>query len=758
MTEARCLRCGAAVTPGARYCMSCGADVSGEQSSVATRMVGGDTEERPVPQPRLSQADLLSLLRDDTLGDYEILAELGRGGMATVYLAHDIQLDRKVAIKVLNPAIAVGEGMVERFRLEARTAAKLSHPHIIPIHAVRETDQLVYFVMKFVVGRGLDAVLKELAPLPIPTVRTILTKVAEALGYAHRHGVIHRDIKPSNIMIDSEGMPIVTDFGIAKVTDRERLTQTGAALGTPTYMSPEQCSAGTITGASDQYSLGVMAYEMVTGRTLYEGESLVTVMYKHCHEPPPTPGDFGPNVPADLAKVIIRMLQKAPNDRWPAMEDALPALRGTDASMDDAVRTQMIEFAKGGTNASLLARVSTPRSPMPAVVPRGRSASAPTQRLPGPGHGRRSRWWLAALVVVTVAAAGALVALRPWERAAPPIEPAQATALPAESASTVPASDTAAELTAQDTAPAPVVSATPAPATRDEPTPPAAPMVRDVRITGAPPTLAEGQTVRLQAEVLDQRGRPLARTVAWTSSDPAVATVGGDGGVQALAPGQATLRAAVEGHSAEVALTVAAVVASVEVTPAADTVAPGQALPLAASPRDRQGRPLADRTVTWQSSDERVAVVSSSGRVTALAAGTVVIRATSDGRTGAARVTVAAPPASRPAEPPPVVENPQEAITGLVQAYAHALETKNITQVKALYPELDGAQERRTREALNAMEELHVRIAPAAITVDGSRATARVTGAWTYRGGRLDINNRYTFERRASGWVIVAID
>ena len=192
------------------------------------------------PLASLKPDALLEALRQATLGEYEVLAELGRGGMATVYLAHDIALDRKIAIKVMSPVLLSGEGMAERFKREARTAGQLSHPHIIPIYAVRESGALLYFVMKFVEGRPLDSIIREIGPLPIPMVQTILQQVGSALGYAHRRGVIHRDIKPANIMIDADGWAVVTDFGIAKVSEPQGLTMTGATIGTPSYMSPEQ--------------------------------------------------------------------------------------------------------------------------------------------------------------------------------------------------------------------------------------------------------------------------------------------------------------------------------------------------------------------------------------------------------------------------------------------------------------------------------------------------------------------------------------
>ena len=163
--------------------------------------------------------------------------------MATVYLAHDIALDRKVAIKVMSPHLLSGEGMAERFKREARTAGSLSHPHIIPIYAVKEAGDLLFFVMKFVEGRPLDGIIREVGAVPFPMAQTIMQQVGSALGYAHRRGIIHRDIKPANIMLDVDGWAMVTDFGIAKVADKEGLTMTGATVGTPSYMSPEQSTA-----------------------------------------------------------------------------------------------------------------------------------------------------------------------------------------------------------------------------------------------------------------------------------------------------------------------------------------------------------------------------------------------------------------------------------------------------------------------------------------------------------------------------------
>src|SRR5438552_1272789 len=261
--QAVCARCGTAVPPGARHCPTCGADVSGQQGQVATAYVTPDDAARLAQ----GQSAQLAALRTATLGHYDIHGELGQGGMATVYLAHDIALDRKVAIKVMAPALFSTTGMVERFKREARTAAALSHPHIIPIYAVKESTDLVYFVMKFVEGRSLESIVRAAGPLPLTLVRAVLYQAGEALGYAHRRGVVHRDIKPANIMLDADGWVVVADFGIAKVSETQGLTMTGATIGTPSYMSPEQCEAKReLSGASDQYSLGIVAYELLAGR------------------------------------------------------------------------------------------------------------------------------------------------------------------------------------------------------------------------------------------------------------------------------------------------------------------------------------------------------------------------------------------------------------------------------------------------------------------------------------------------------------
>src|SRR5690348_15787583 len=432
-TSPTCTKCGEPIGPTDRFCARCGADVSGVQANVATEVVSAEGGGRTATQP----SALLETLRRATVGEYEVLAELGRGGMATVFLAHDIALERKVAIKVMSPALLSDPEFAERFKREARTAASLSHPSIIPIYAVKEGEHLMYFVMKFIEGRPLDSIIKEVGPLPIPMVQAILNQVGAALGYAHKRRVVHRDVKPANIMVDSDGWAIVTDFGIAKGSESHGLTVTGATVGTPSYMSPEQCGAKELTGASDQYSLGVVAYEMLAGRLPFAADSVMAIMYAHFNEVPAPVTNLRPEVPAGLAGAVMRMLEKEPGKRWPSLEAALAAVGGAPLAHDDPIRTHLVTLAAAGAASQLAKRISTPVSPMPAVksgagktsniaalsiAPRRTTIavggavqlSATTRRISGttqPGHG--ITWASTNTEVVTVSSSGLATAIGP---------------------------------------------------------------------------------------------------------------------------------------------------------------------------------------------------------------------------------------------------------------------------------------------------------------------------------------------------------
>ena len=264
------------------------------------------------------------------VGDqYLIEAEIGRGGMAAVFRALDLRLHRHVAIKALPPELAFNNDVRTRFLREAQTAAQLSHPNIVPIYTVDERGGIVYFVMALVEGESLAARLARQPRLSIDAVRRILAEVADALDYAHACGVVHRDIKPDNILLDrATGRALVTDFGIARAAAGDaRLTLTGVAVGTPAYMSPEQAMGEReLDGRSDQYSLGVVGYQMLVGETPFKASNTPAMLVKHLSETPKPIRERRPDVPVQLASVIDRALSKKPEARWPsggAMRDAL---------------------------------------------------------------------------------------------------------------------------------------------------------------------------------------------------------------------------------------------------------------------------------------------------------------------------------------------------------------------------------------------------------------------------------------------------
>ena len=280
-----------------------------------------------------SLAERLALVLE---GAYELEGEIGRGGMGVVYLARDLALKRRVAIKVLPPELAFRQDIKARFVREAQTAARLSHPHIVPIHTVGDEGGLVYFVMGFVDGESLAARLRRRNALPGEEVRRIMKETADALGMAHAMGVIHRDVKPDNILLEGTRRRVmVTDFGIAKALSQAgtgTLTGTGIAIGTPHYMSPEQAAGEReIDARSDLYALGVVAYEMATGELPFQAPTVPGILMKHISESAPDIMRARPDLPDDLATCIMRCLAKDPESRWPTAESLVRALDARNA-------------------------------------------------------------------------------------------------------------------------------------------------------------------------------------------------------------------------------------------------------------------------------------------------------------------------------------------------------------------------------------------------------------------------------------------
>ena len=268
----------------------------------------------------------------DALGTaYTIEGEIGRGGMGVVYRARDERLQRRVAIKVLPPELAFQQDIRERFTREAQTAARLSHPHIVPIHSVGEGEGLVYFVMGYVDGESVAAKIRRRGKLPVEEARRIMKEAADALSAAHALSIIHRDIKPDNILLEgTRGRVMVTDFGIAKAlssTSAATLTGAGVAIGTPAFMSPEQAAGEReIDGRSDLYSLGIVTYQMLTGELPFTAPTVAGILMKQITEVAPDVATKRTDVPPDLALAVSRCLEKDPENRWPSAESLRRAL------------------------------------------------------------------------------------------------------------------------------------------------------------------------------------------------------------------------------------------------------------------------------------------------------------------------------------------------------------------------------------------------------------------------------------------------
>src|SRR5438128_895349 len=302
-----CSRCGTQNDDASKFCRSCGLDLAA------------------TPIQDHQELTELELVRSQLKDEYEILDELGRGGMAIVFKAREKQLEREVAIKVLPFSLAFDKEFVERFQREARTSAKLEHPGIIPIYRVGKSGRVIYFVMKFLRGKPLASVLAARGSLPPAEIRQILVQVARALAYAHKGGIVHRDIKPDNIMFDEHGQAVVTDFGIAKAATGGKLTGTGMSIGTPHYMSPEQARAQALDGRSDIYSLGVVAYQCLTGSVPFDGEDSFSIGYKHIMEEVPLP-PLETYDQRTLFEIVRKMMAKGPDDRFQSADELVNAL------------------------------------------------------------------------------------------------------------------------------------------------------------------------------------------------------------------------------------------------------------------------------------------------------------------------------------------------------------------------------------------------------------------------------------------------
>ena len=378
----------------ARFCFICGREVEGAETDpwLEEGHAGG------------SFAELQARLTHTLEGRYGVREILGAGGMGVVFLADDLGLGRAVAIKVLPPEVAGDATVVSRFRREAKTAARLDHPGIIPIYRVESEGGLDYFIMKYVPGRSLEAVLRDESPLSIPFATRILSEASAALAHAHRHGVVHRDVKPANIMLDADERVVLTDFGISHAsspaaddaTTEPRLTEVGTAIGTPQYMAPEQALGQAVDGRADQYALAVVGFEMLAGRVPFDDETPHAIIHRQISEAPPDLAALRPDAPRHVIATIGRGLRKSPSSRFATMEDFAVALDDASMSTLSPTRTRAI----GGPTPTRM--LPTDDSELDATLNRVFDADAQyTQR-----RTRSVALWMTTAVLILAAVGG----------------------------------------------------------------------------------------------------------------------------------------------------------------------------------------------------------------------------------------------------------------------------------------------------------------------------------------------------------------
>ena len=342
-------------------------------------------------------------------GRYRVIAPLGEGGMATLWRAVDEQLDREVAVKILRPQYSGDPGFAARFKQEARSAGSLAHPNIVSVYdyGTDPEDDSQYIVMQLVDGQDLSGVLRDRGTLSIDDAVRVAIGVASALEAAHRRGIVHRDVKPGNILITDGADVKVTDFGIARAVSETSMTVTGTTLGSVHYFSPEQARGDEVTGASDVYSLGIVLYEMLTGRRPFEGDSAAGVALKRLNEDAPPPTRYRPDLPAGLVAVVMRALERDPARRFPDAGSFGEALRAWQRDPDEVPAAAVAALPpRGEPTVYIPPRVARPSDRAAAGPPPYRPVVS-ERRQPG------QPWWiwlLALLAIVLLGAIGFLAA------------------------------------------------------------------------------------------------------------------------------------------------------------------------------------------------------------------------------------------------------------------------------------------------------------------------------------------------------------
>ena len=366
--KGKCFQCGADVAPDASFCGRCGTRTS-------------DPLEATLVLPVENQDELLRRVRMVLAGEYEVEHELGRGGMGVVFKATEAGLGRTVALKILPPDLGLTARAVERFKREARMVAELDHPNIIPVYRVGQIGGVLHIAMKFIEGRSLDAIIEAQGALSVPVVVYVLRGTSRAAAYAHDRGIVHRDLKGANILVDRDGRVMVSDFGVALRASDVTLTADGTVIGTPPFMSPEQCSGRRAGPQSDQYSLGIVAFQMLTGAVPFQADTLAGIMHHHFFTPVPDVRLVRDDVPSALIDVLHVALAKEPGARYASTRDMLAAVEAIPFS--EADRRECERTLRALAAGSPVAKIATRGLP---ALPEGPTLA---MSLPAPPP---SRW------------------------------------------------------------------------------------------------------------------------------------------------------------------------------------------------------------------------------------------------------------------------------------------------------------------------------------------------------------------------------
>jgi serine/threonine-protein kinase len=322
----KCPKCNSENPDTKQFCGDCGAQLIPSEALQVSKTLTLETQ-----SDQLTRGTVFA-------GRYEILEELGTGGMGSVYRVFDRKLEEEVALKLIRPDIAASRKTIERFKNELKVARKITHPNVCRMYDLHEEGKTLYITMEYVQGEDLKSVIHRMGTLTMGKAISIAQQVADGLAEAHKLGIVHRDLKPGNIMIDKEGNAKIMDFGIARIQAVSSTTAEGAIIGTPEYISPEQVEGKPADARSDLYALGVIFFEMVTGKAPFEGDTPLSIAHKHRYELPPDPQKLNSHIPNGLNRIILRLLEKDREKRYQTTDELIADLVGAEEALPKAER------------------------------------------------------------------------------------------------------------------------------------------------------------------------------------------------------------------------------------------------------------------------------------------------------------------------------------------------------------------------------------------------------------------------------------